>query len=231
MMSRSAFGALVVASAAFLATACTGVATLPAAPTAGDGGCAVTLDPPAQHTPADGGSFHTAVTGLCGWSAESETSWITVRHGSGAGAGSVVYAVQENAGTLPRVGSIRIGDQRFFVSQAEAACTFQLSPTGLGFSTEGGTSELRLATQPHCEWSVIATESWVSVTGASGRGPGIALVSVPVNAGGGRSALLIVAGRAIVVQQDAYIPPPPPPDPEPPPPPPPSEPYYPYGAG
>ncbi len=69
------------------------------------------------------GSFTiTAASSSCGWSANSDVPWITIGSGgSGAGNGTVNYAVTTNVGSVGRSGTIMIAGQSFAVNQAPSA--------------------------------------------------------------------------------------------------------------
>jgi hypothetical protein len=83
-----------------------------------------------------GGTVNVTSVGSCGWIAESKASWITVTAGtSGAGNGSVSYAVASNAGASIRNGAIVIGGQTFTVYQG---INFADVPPGDLFYTEIG---------------------------------------------------------------------------------------------
>ena len=208
----------VYAAASLVAFACNGRVEMPAAPSA-VAGCDLTISPPLQNTPPSGGSYHTTVTGGCGWSAESDAPWIAVTHGGGAGAGAVTYTVQENPASVERVGRVRIGDEVLVVRQVPLDCTFSVQPASLTVAVDGGSSEFRLSTDESCAWSAASTEGWLSVSPANGTGPQTVVFSVLPNARATeRSAQIRVGDRVVSVQQAAATraEPPAPPRPTPP---------------
>jgi hypothetical protein len=219
MARRALLG--VYAAASLAAFACNGKVEMPTAPSA-VAGCDLTISPPLQNTPPSGGSYHTTVTGGCGWTAESDAPWIAVTHGDGAGVGAVTYTVQENPASVERVGRVRIGDEALLVRQVPLDCTFSVQPPSLTMPVDGGSSEFHLSTAERCAWSATSTEGWLSVSPANGTGPQAVALSVLPNARATeRSAQIRVGDRVVNVKQPAAtsaeaVPPPAPPLPPPP---------------
>src|SRR5258705_11790297 len=81
----------------------------PTSPTNVSAACELTLNPTALTAPPNGGSFYTAVTSPCAWSAESADSWISITYGKGTGVGTVTYTLADNptAGRTGRHGQNR----------------------------------------------------------------------------------------------------------------------------
>ena len=112
-------------------------------------GCTYSLNPGAAPVGAAGGAKSVSVTtGTgCGWSAASNTSWLTIATGStGKGDGTVHYTVAANTGAA-RSGTLVIAGITFTVSQAGAALkSVTLSPSSVtGGGTVTGTVTLRQA--------------------------------------------------------------------------------------
>src|SRR4051794_28050707 len=98
---RSASITIIIALvlAPFVLIGCTKVDDL-AAPS-----CTYTVSPPSASVTAGGGAGSITVnaTGVCGWTAAPQESWITITGGtSGQGAGTVTYSVQPNSNSQPR---------------------------------------------------------------------------------------------------------------------------------
>jgi hypothetical protein len=201
MARRALLG--VYAAASLAAFACNGKVEMPTAPSA-VAGCDLTISPPLQNTPPSGGSYHTTVTGGCGWTAESDAPWIAVTHGDGAGVGAVTYTVQENPASVERVGRVRIGDEALLVRQVPLDCTFSVQPPSLTMPVDGGSSEFHLSTAERCAWSATSTEGWLSVSPANGTGPqAVALSVLPNSRAAERSAQIRVGDRVVNVKQPA----------------------------
>jgi hypothetical protein len=211
-----------------LVPACNGKVEMPAAPSA-VAGCDLTINPPAQDTPPSGGSFHTMVTGACGWTAESDVDWISVTHGEGASAGSVTYSVRENPGSSDRVGRIHIGNEVLVVTQVAPECTFSVQPVSHRVVSDGGSAEFRVATDSRCGWSASSNEGWVTLGSTTGTGPQtVAFRVLPNTRTTERAAQIRVGAQIVTVQQGAAAsspgPEPPAPTPAPPAPAPPAPP-------
>ncbi|MEY2408983.1 MAG: hypothetical protein QOF48_1653, partial [Verrucomicrobiota bacterium] len=169
--------------------------------------CAAKLSPTTRkhgYAAGSGGITATNIGALCEWVAFSTNNWISITNGaSGIGPGRVTYAVQDNLGTTERVGLIFIGDAVFTVRQSSYACTYSLSPTSRysGFGVGSGT--IKVTTGPDCSWSVLNTNSWISITnGASGTGTGTVTYVVSTNrVSGPRTGLLFIADQTFLVGQ------------------------------
>jgi hypothetical protein len=80
-------------------------------------GISPTTVPP---VPASGGSGSVTVTAPvgCGWTAQSDVSWITITSGqSGSGNGTVNYRVAPNTATNSRAGNLAIGGETIEIGQ------------------------------------------------------------------------------------------------------------------
>ena len=89
-------------------------------------GCTYSIDPTTQAAPAGGGNFTANVTTQagCGWSAASNTAFLTVTSGAtGTGSGTVGYSAAANGTASARSGTLTIAGQTLTVNQAAAAPT------------------------------------------------------------------------------------------------------------
>ncbi|MFL6212032.1 MAG: Calx-beta domain-containing protein [Pyrinomonadaceae bacterium] len=97
--------------------------------------CVYTLAPTAQSftaAPATSSVGVTANSG-CGWTAVSNSNFITINSGSsGNGSGTVSYSVTQNTTTSQRTGTMTIAGQTFTVTQAAVANSTCI-PTALSF--------------------------------------------------------------------------------------------------
>ncbi len=213
MLDRERLGhrrlrAAMVAVALVFATACRGTLEVPSAPTAVTG-CALTITPSSQSTPASGGEYATTVTGACGWRAEADAAWIVVTHAEGAGAGAITYTVQANPGASAREGRVRIGGEVLVVTQAGFGCTFAVEPASHRIAASGGSGEFRVSTDARCAWSASVSDGWVTVGTASGTGPQTVGFTVQPNTGASeRGAQIRVGDQVVAVQQAAPLVPP-----------------------
>ena len=83
-------------------------------------GCPFALSETTQQFAAAGGQGNVNVTaaGVCGWSATTVNSWITINSGAGSGDGMVSYTVAPNTTTAPRTGAVQIGARTLSINQA-----------------------------------------------------------------------------------------------------------------
>jgi hypothetical protein len=94
--------------------------------------CDFSLSSPSAAT-AGGGSASISVstTPECGWTASTNSAWITVTTRSGSGPGTASYSVASNTGG-PRSGNLTVGTQTVTISQSG-----MLSPSALAFGSQG----------------------------------------------------------------------------------------------
>jgi hypothetical protein len=71
-------------------------------------------------TPSTGVVSLTATGTTCGWTARSTVGWVTLTGTSGAGSGSVGYAVAKNGTLLERTGKVEVAGQVVTIKQAAA---------------------------------------------------------------------------------------------------------------
>ncbi|HVJ26879.1 MAG TPA: IPT/TIG domain-containing protein [Vicinamibacterales bacterium] len=159
--------------------------------------CTYTLSASSHTVPVSGATGQTVgvtAAGGCGWTAVSNSSFITVTGGgSGNGGGIVTYSVAAMPGSLQgRAGSITIAGQSFTVVQGTPP-SMALDRTTLNFgaATTGGSFTSR--TQPQVvrltqsypgpvTWTATTDRSWITVSPSSGSGP--ALLSIGVQFSG-----------------------------------------------
>ena len=164
-------GVLLVVIAALVLTACP--------PT-----CSYSITPTASPATAAGGNVLVRVTTgpTCSWSYQGNEPWITVGPDAdntgttGKGNGSVIVGVAANGSGARRTGTATIASQTFTVDQAGAAsaCTFQVSPPELTFTSGGAaTGQFTItASAPDCGWtatrSAILEDTITLTSGGSG---------------------------------------------------------------
>ena len=89
------------------------------------------------------------------------------------------------------------------VSQAEAQCSYSLTPTSFTVGSTSANRTLSVITGTQCSWTATTTASWITITaGATGTGIGSVTFVVSENTSGGeRTATLTVAGQIVTVTQ------------------------------
>lgn len=184
--------------------------------------CQITLGESGMSFGQSGGTGQVEVrasSSLCGWTAETDASWIALSTRSGQGSAQVVFDVQPSAGQ-PRSALISIGGQRFSVTQSEG-CTFDVQPTAHTLPSVGGAATTTVTAPAGCPWTAAPNEPWISIAGpSSGTGSGTVTLAVVGTSGPSRTGSAVVAGQHVVISQTGgEAPAPPPPAPAPPAPP------------
>ena len=179
--------------------------------------CTYTLSPSSATEQVGGASGRTvgvSAAGGCGWTAVSNSSFITVTAGgSGNGSGTVTYSISPLPGSIQgRVGTITIGGQTFTVIQGtppsmgldKTTLHFGAATTGASFTSSTRPQIVRL-TQSHpgaVTWTATSNRPWLTVSPASGTGPALLSIGVqfhgtaPVGASASGSITLTFSGSA-----------------------------------
>ncbi|HEV7923507.1 MAG TPA: N-acetylmuramoyl-L-alanine amidase [Thermoanaerobaculia bacterium] len=174
------------------------------------------INPTAASPTSASGSSSITITGSpsgCqggNWSAAGNGSWLSVSPTSGSGSGSVTVSWQQNSSTSPRSANATIAGNTFAVSQAGTSpppcSSFTITPTSASPSSGGGSTNVAITGSPiGCQggsWSAAGNGSWLTVSPASGSGPGSVTVSWQQNSStSSRSANAAVAGQSFAVTQ------------------------------
>jgi Cohesin domain/Putative binding domain, N-terminal/Viral BACON domain len=172
--------------------------------------CTFALSSSGANLSAAGGPGSVDVTTQhgCAWSTVTGPGWITLQSGStGTGSGTLYYSVVSNATTAARSGNLVVAGQSFQLTQAALTCDLSLDTSALvaPFSSTGGTSTLGIDTSSSaCPWLATSNAVWLTVTPASGSGPGsVNLTAAPNASGFARSGRVTLGGAAVVVTQSA----------------------------
>jgi hypothetical protein len=180
--------------------------------TATQSGCSYTVSPTTVSATAAArtSSVLVSTTASCGWTAQSDVSWITLPGGTtGTGTSWLGYAIAANPNTTPRSGTLTVADRPVTVNQAAASCTYSVSPTAVVISNAGGSATVSVTTSDNCTWTVpAASVPWITlVPTGSQTGPGTVIVQAAPNPGSlPRSTLISVAGRFVTVTQQQIAP-------------------------
>jgi Putative binding domain, N-terminal/Viral BACON domain len=160
--------------------------------------CSYTLSSTAQSAGAEGGQLSINVTrssGSCGWTAQSDASWITVSNTSGADTSALGYSVAANTGTDARTGHVTVswtgGSSQVTVTQAGApassgGCTYSVNPVAVTAPAEGATGQATVTVTGtnNCNWSAQSNQFWIHITSAT-PGPATGTISYTVDANTG----------------------------------------------
>jgi hypothetical protein len=180
--------------------------------------CRYGLTPASQTIATSGGSSTLTLStdAECGWTASTDTNWISLTPPtSGTGGSVVAFTVPPNTGS-ERTGTITVAGQRATVLQPGAAqpptnCNVQISPSNQNVPAGGGTGTIAVATTPNtCAWAAQSSVPWITITsGSSGSGDGAVTFTVAANAGAARTGSISIANRTFTVSQAAAAAPPP----------------------
>ena len=169
-----------------------------------DNGCAYTLSLTNTILAAGAGSSNILVKAGagCAWTATNLDSWLTITTGpTGAGTGSVSYAVTANTGPV-RSGTLTIAGETVTIQQANG-CMYSLSLTNTSVLATGGTGTVGVTAGAGCEWTASSNDSWITLTaGATGTGTGVVRYAVAANPSPTRTGTLTIAGKTFTVTQD-----------------------------
>lgn len=181
----------------------------PAAPS-----CSYSVQPAALNIAASGGNhlINVTATAGCPWSASTSAPWVFLSSGSsGTGSGVVALSVSANPGTSQRSTTVDVAGTTVALTQAAAACNYQLSALTADFPATGGNGQVVVSVGDGCSWSAINSSFFITLSGGlSGSGSGTVTFSVSPNPGmSQRNAILVIAGQQFsVTQRGTTIPPP-----------------------
>jgi hypothetical protein len=167
--------------------------------------CTYTISPSSQAFPAAGDNGSVAVTAGagCSWTATEVVPWISITSGAtGSGNGTVNFSVDANTGAA-RSATLTIAGRAFTVTQAAAACSYSIAPTGQSVAAAGGTGTIAVTSASGCTWNAINNANWLTITSAaSGSGNGSVTFSAAANTGPARTGTLTIAGQTFTVTQE-----------------------------
>jgi uncharacterized protein (TIGR03437 family) len=155
--------------------------------------------------PASGGSGSFLVTSVCPWTpVASHPDWIVITsQPSTTGAGSVTFVIAGNTGTLPRTGTITVGNSSFTINQTGVPCAVNLAAMSASVGAAGGTGSINVLAGDGCSWVASTTASWITLSGASGTGNGDVNYTAAANTTAqSRTAVITVANQRFTLTQD-----------------------------
>jgi hypothetical protein len=140
----------------------------------------------------------------CVWSSSSNAPWVTVASGvSGTGPTNIGLSIAQNTGGA-RTGTVTIAGATVTIRQTALSCTFSIDPSTQSLPAGGGSGEFAVSTQNACAWTASKNASWITLTKASGTGPGTVTFSAPAQTSTtARSGTISVGGRTFIVTEAA----------------------------
>jgi hypothetical protein len=177
--------------------------------------CTFMVSPTDVSVAAAGGDTSVQVNAsaaTCGWTAQSQASWITVASGgTGTGSGTVSLSVAANPDQSPRTGTVKIAGATVSVQQTAAAssCTYTLEPPSTSVAAAGASGSVHVRTSGGCGWTSLSQDLWITVTaGLVGVGSGDVEFTVAANpTSAPRTGSIAIAGQTFTIQQSAAAPP------------------------
>jgi hypothetical protein len=131
---------------------------------------------------APGGGRTITVGSNTNWHVTSQDPWLSFNLGSGTGDTTLIITAAPNAGTSSRTGVIKLttdgneDDAYIYVNQQR----FTVTPESVSFIAAGESKTLHLVA-PNANWTATASQPWVSVNKASGRGTDTLVVTALAN--------------------------------------------------
>jgi uncharacterized membrane protein YqjE len=151
-------------------------------------------------------TFAVSTTAGCAWAVLNTNSWISLTGATnGTGAGSVDYVLTENTNVTDRIGYLAVEGQTFIVTQRAAGCYFDLTPGQRTHGHGAVSNSFLVDTAPGCAWTVVNTNTWVALTGATnGTNAGTVSYSLTENLTlSDRIAFLAVNSSTFIITQRA----------------------------
>ena len=156
-----------------------------------------------------GGSVNLGAAAACGWTAVSDSDWITLTSKpNGTGSDTVSFEVRENFTSSARSGTLTIAGMSYTVVQDGGLgedCNYAIFPFTVSYPASGGSGPINVICESRCAWQAVSNAAWVTITsGSPGIGNGLVGYTVAANPGpGGRSATITVAGSTFRIKQKA----------------------------
>ena len=165
--------------------------------------CTFGLSSTAESVDQSGGERTIQVTtasAQCRWTAVSEVAWITVGAGqSGTGNGAVSFAVGATNGP-ERTGTIIVAGFAVTVRQSQG-CRYIVDPSTSTVAAAGGSNLVSVRTGTGCAWTAVSAADWLTLSPASGNGPGDVRLSAGTWNGPARTTTVRVADQLAIVSQ------------------------------
>ena len=155
------------------------------------------------------GTVHVVMPAGCNYAVAETNTWITILSNTvGTTNGAIRYSVAPNTSGAQRIGYINVGSQAFAVTQATVFCSFTVAPTNVLHGFEAETGLISVNTSNPCPWSVLETNTWITINGGTTNFIGSNSVSYSITANPSslsRTGLLVVAGKVVAIRQAGLV--------------------------
>lgn len=152
------------------------------------------------------GTISVGTSTACGWTAISNSSFITINSGAtSSGNNTVSFTVAPTIGAA-RAGTIIVAGQTVTITQnIGSGCAYTLTPATRNFPANGGSGSFSIVTAPECEWIPVISDPFIKVLFASGtQGNGTVNFTVAANEQPlPRTGIILIGGQAFTITQDA----------------------------
>ncbi len=172
-------------------------------------------------SPNDGDSFLGSQALICeaiGFDSEdgeltgASLEWTSSLDGVlGTGEQLVLDALNLKAGThvIQVIGTASDGEQvtNSATILIERACNYEINPTGDNLSAEAATGSISVTASNDCNWTVVVSDPWLSLTGATnGTGDGVIAYAVEENTNSvTRAGTITIGNQTFTVNQAAAV--------------------------
>jgi hypothetical protein len=168
--------------------------------------CSYSLQSTSASVPAIGGNRAVGVIAgsACGWTASTNTpSWLSIVSSGNAGTTDVQWSAQPNTSSSPRSGTLTIAGLTYTVTQAAAACVFNLSATTATVPSGGTSDSFIVSTStPGCFVVPVPDVNWITVSTALNGTSTIVSYTVAANpSAGSRTGGVRVGGQSLAISQ------------------------------
>jgi hypothetical protein len=163
------------------------------------GSCTYTISPIIVTVSPDATTATVAVNTQtsCPWSASSPAGWVSFPNGAtGAGSGSLTYAVQSNAAATQRSAILTIAGRSFSLTQQARICTYTFNPSSVTVTSGATSGSFTVTPSDACSWTPTSSASWLTISG-SGVGPGVVTYNVQANTTGATRFATVRVGIAV----------------------------------
>ena len=159
--------------------------------------CTFTVTPNVFKAPAEGGSVSVSLSSPagCEWTVKDKPSWVAVSSTSGTGSATLSITAAPNSGAA-RTAVLIVGGRELRIEQAQAPCTYTVTPDRFETSYKKQDRKIDIATQSQCQWSATSSASWVRVSSEPRTGSRELDVKIEENSSSNaRTAVVTITGQ------------------------------------
>jgi hypothetical protein len=129
------------------------------------------------------GSYTVNITANVAWTAASNQTWCSISPASGEGNGTLTINVAENTALETRTASVSVkaGDLTKTVTVVQLGVAPALSVNVTAINVTAEASDSTIAITSNLAWTATSSETWCSVSPASGNGSGVLTITIAEN--------------------------------------------------